>query len=70
MLADAPAHTSESKGDQTRDLTPGGLSLKDLSAGCSRARMMTANPFQDQDGNEAEGTKSKPSFGTYSDSDD
>ena len=32
--------------------------------------MMTANPLQDQGGNEAKGIQSTPSFDTYSGSDD
>ena len=67
MLADAPALLSESTGDQTQDMT---YTFVGLSAGCSRALMMTANPLHEQDGNEAEGIQSTPSFGTYSDSDD
>ena len=67
MLADAPALISESTSDLTQDMTS---TVVGLSEGCSRALTMTANPFPDQDGNESEGIKSKPSFGTYSDSDD
>ena len=58
---------ANSTGDQTRDLTS---TVVGLSAGCSRALMMTSNTLHNQDGKEAEGIHSKPSFGTYSDSDD
>ena len=67
MLADAPARLSESTGDQVHDMTS---TVVGLSAGCSRALMITASPFQDQDGKEARQTQSRHSSGKYCDSDD
>ena len=57
----------ESRSEQNCDTT----TVAGLSVGCSRALMMAASTSSiNHDGNEVKGREPKPSFGTYTDSDE